>query len=801
VAYTAGTRRKNLPAGAGRVLYADKRVPGGVTTASQAMTHNQPPSQHPFSADRAIRSRDEDQLHRRTFAEELARAVGAWKGNDSLVIALYGPWGSGKSSIKNMVIDALRSIPDSATVIDFNPWQVANHAQLSEAFFDEIGIAIGQGAVATRKDRNKRVKNWKRYTARLKSSGEFLSLSAGLIRWMLGIAAFAILGSTISSLRPFGIVLGVVCLLAALLTKSAKITEQIVAFLEPGAEKEPLEETKANVQGELAKLSTPIVVMVDDLDRLTPLELLEMLQLVKVNGDFPNLIYLLLCDRPTAERNVQEATKAASGRDYLEKIVQVAFDVPLLDRKRLQQILFNGLDALITDKAVSKHFNQTRWGNIFVGGLQHYFTTLRQVNRFLSTLSFHITLFKSEGVFEVNVIDLIALETLRVYEPDLYLALRKNKELLTGTADFGGGNRDEKKREINVLLKGVPDSPADAVREIIKHLFPPVEWALGGSHYGADWAERWARELRVCSEDMFDRYFHFVLPPGDLSQATIEQLMAAAADRDALRLELQALASRGLLELALDRLEAYKQQIPLKHGVPFVTALFDMGDRLSSERAGMFGISPAMHVQRIIYWFLKQEKDPVQRGCVLRDAIDVTDGVNIPVAFISLIEPNPNEGGTKEEFVPARMLQDLKTLCVQKIESALNAGSTPTDLLAILYRWREWAGPDEPAQYCQVLIQSDEGLLRFLRALTVCARSSSLTDYVLTQHWYIRRRDLEAFVAFDAVESRVNGLCEGVALSQEDERALKAFNEAAERRRAGLPDEDPFGMRREDHSE
>jgi hypothetical protein len=38
-------------------------------------------------------------------------------------------------------------------------------------------------------------------------------------------------------------------------------------------------------------------------------------------------------------------------------------------------------------------------------------------------------------------------------------------------------------------------------------------------------------------------------------------------------------------------------------------------------------------------------------------------------------------------------------------------------------------------------------------------------------------------------------------LSQEDERALKAFNEAAERRRAGLPDEDPFGMRREDHSE
>ena len=495
---------------------------------------------------------------------------------------------------------------------------------------EQVGVT-GNGLADLRR---KRIKSWKRYTARLKSSGELLSLLAGLIRWTFGIGAVAILGSTISSLRPFAIGLGIVCLLAALLTKSAKITGQIVTFLEPGAEKEPLEETKANVQVELAKLSAPIVVMVDDLDRLTPSELLEMLQLVKANGDFPNLIYLLLCDRPTIERNIEEVSKAVSGREYIEKIVQVAFDVPLLDRKRLQQILFNGLDALIA----------------------------------------------------------------------------------------------------------------------------------------------------------------FVLPPGDLSQTTIERLMAAAADREALRLELEALASRGLLELAVDRLEAYKQQVPLKHAVPFVTALFDIGDQLSSERAGMFEISSAMHAQRIIYWFLKQEQDPVQRGSVLRDAIEKTDGVNIPVGFISLIEPNPKGGNMDEEFVPVPTLQDLKALCVQKIKSALNAGSVPADLLGVLYRWREWAGPDEPAKYCQNLIQSDGGLLRFLRALTVCAKSHGMTDYIMTQHWYMRRRDVEAFVPFDAIESRVNGLPEGIALSQEDARALKAFNEAAERRRAGQPDEDPFGM-------
>ena len=45
----------------------------------------------------------------RLIAQSLASAIKGWKGNDSLVIALYGSWGSGKSSVKNMVLETLRS--------------------------------------------------------------------------------------------------------------------------------------------------------------------------------------------------------------------------------------------------------------------------------------------------------------------------------------------------------------------------------------------------------------------------------------------------------------------------------------------------------------------------------------------------------------------------------------------------------------------------------------------------------------------------------------------------------------------
>lgn len=100
---------------------------------------------HRFSADRPIGSREEDLLGRASFADSLASAIKGWKGNDSLVIALYGPWGSGKSSVKNMVLQSLRSAEaDSPLIVEFNPWQWSGQDQLAEAFFREIGLIMGR---------------------------------------------------------------------------------------------------------------------------------------------------------------------------------------------------------------------------------------------------------------------------------------------------------------------------------------------------------------------------------------------------------------------------------------------------------------------------------------------------------------------------------------------------------------------------------------------------------------------------------------------------------------------------------
>src|SRR4051812_12350205 len=91
-----------------------------------------------FSADRPIEKLDDDRLQRRGFALSIARAITTWNGEESLVMALYGGWGDGKSSVKGMAVDAMKKNPAICPfIVHFNPWEWAGQKQLAQVFFDE----------------------------------------------------------------------------------------------------------------------------------------------------------------------------------------------------------------------------------------------------------------------------------------------------------------------------------------------------------------------------------------------------------------------------------------------------------------------------------------------------------------------------------------------------------------------------------------------------------------------------------------------------------------------------------------
>jgi predicted KAP-like P-loop ATPase len=730
---------------------------------------------HRFSADRPIASREEDLLGRASFADSLSSAIKGWNGNESLIIALYGPWGSGKSSVKNMVLQSLRSDEaDCPLIVEFNPWQWSGQDQLAEAFFREIGLLLGRSDGS--EDGKRRAARWRAYGTYL-TLGASVAKSLKTILPILGLPGSAIADMLVKGIEQSG----------AVVQEGSKGVED-----QELVQQQTLAEIKKDLSDSLKKLERPILVVLDDIDRLTPEEIRLLFQLVKANADFPNVVYLLLFQRDIVERGL-DSPPAISGQEFLEKIVQVGFDIPRIERPRLEKVLFAGLDELLTEADVGKRFDQKRWGNFFIGGLRPYFQTLRDVYRYLATLSFHVSLFRSTGSFEVNPIDLIALEVLRVFEPAVYQRLPEAKLELTSQRDRARDSHDQNERTRKLIESIVKaGSQPDQVREIVKQLFPPVEWVFSGPMYGHDFEERWFRDLRLCHTEVFDRYFHLTIPEGDISQAELDRILSLAGDRSGLVAEFRSLNQRNLLGVALDRLEAYKEKLDLRHALPFVTALFDIGDELPEERSGFFSISPEMHASRIIYWYLKQEKDADKRGEILKEAMRATTGFYLPIMTASL---EGNEEKRKKDpsafSVTDADLKELQQLCVEKIKQAAETGSLTTHpkMLSILYRWREWEAPEKPSQWAKRVIEFPEAALSFLTGCLHRSTSHGMSDYVSREHWRINLKTVEDFVRVDTLEKKVAELSLD-NLSDKQKKAVKAFRGAIKRRREGKPDDD-----------
>lgn len=749
-----------------------------------------------FSADRPISGRSEDRLDRTAYAEQLALAICSWKGTDSLVLGLYGPWGCGKTSLKNMVRDALTEQPANIRpdVVDFNPWSFAGQDQLAETFFAEVGKRIGAKTDGTNDSRV--AKKWRLYASALRVGKVVADQLPRLVGSALAATFFfgglGIVSSFVQVgwIRVVGGILSIMAFLiagiaAALAAVSERVSEWFLARSEARTKTVP--EIKSELSELLRKRSRPLLVVMDDVDRLVPSEIRLLFQLVKANCDLPRIVYLMLFQRDVVEKYLAESG-AGSGPDYLEKIVQVGFDVPVANQRLLNSLLSEGLNHLIAD-VPEERFDHRRWANVFIPGLQPFFETLRDVYRFLSTLEFHLGILKRGGSFEVCIIDLIALEVLRLHEPAVYRAAAGMKNILTQARD-SEAERESTKVAVEGLVGCASERRRKAVEEIVKQLFPTVEWVLGGSNYGADWAEGWARELRVCSPEAFDRFFCLTVPQDEMGQYEIDRILTVKGDRKALVTEFHSLEERGLLGAAMERMEAWKEEVDLGVAVPFVEALFDIGDKLPEAAPGFFVIEPRMHAARIIYWYLRREEDAGRKERILEEAMRETAGILLPVMTVSLEldREKKDRSGPREWLIRKENITHFKSICLEKIKEAASNGSLLLNrhLLYLLFHWIEWE-KDMVREWVARVVEKTEDALVLLQSFVQRTSSFSFGDYVARIRWIINLGTLEKFIEYEKIEKALQGIDEKI-LSAEAQHAVECFRKAVARRRAGKPD-------------
>jgi len=331
-------------------------------------------SRHPFSADRPIKNREEDILGRRQFAEAIAEAIQNWKSNDSLVIGLYGEWGSGKTSIVNMALDALKETGDRCPyIVQFNPWQLSGQGELILAFFHELTDEL---RIEGDKKREQLLHDLQKY-------GAYLSLAGPAVT----------IASATGLIDP-----GTVATIATGVGKAGSLIKRVVPLFRKGAKRfaKSLNTMKLHLQKSLKSLDRPVLIVVDDIDRLEPDEMRLIFRLVKTNVDFPKLVFLLSFQRDTVEKAL--TSNHFDGSEYLKKIIQVGFDVPELQRIKREEVLFARLhQALGPDNLDESRFDINRWQKLYDKGLKPFFKNLRDVYRYTAMLEFHIGLLTNQS--------------------------------------------------------------------------------------------------------------------------------------------------------------------------------------------------------------------------------------------------------------------------------------------------------------------------------------------------------------------------------------------------------------------
>jgi predicted KAP-like P-loop ATPase len=494
-----------------------------------------------LSPDTPIADKNADVLGRSTLAALIAAEVTAAPPDSGIVIGLMGPWGSGKTSVLNLVESELA---EDVEVLRFNPWWFSGAPELLTRFFAELAAVL----------RN--------------SDDEQLRAAAGTV------LAY---GSAIAPLLKL-----------AFGARGEAVGELITGAGEADIANQPsARDQYEGLRAELSRSERRIVVVVDDIDRLTPDEIREVVRLVKLVGELPNVSYLLAFDRRRVEAALDD------GRAYLEKIIQVPHDLPFVAPATLRQIAVEQLQANLGDLPL-RHFDQARWAELFGLGIAPMLTTMRDAKRYANIAPAALALVGDEVASE----DILALEGLRIFEPDVYAALPRLAEVLTDSAglDFRDDAVIEKERRALV-----DDVLKDAVRleptnELMQALFPAAGHLFGGSRYGGERA--WRRERRVASREVLDIYLAKALGDTALATARVQSILQAIAHPDELRRRLDELGPRQLPSL-LDRLRDYHDDLPSDPKGEASLIFMELEDRLP-DPSGMFEMPSSWAIHAVV---------------------------------------------------------------------------------------------------------------------------------------------------------------------------------------------------------
>lgn len=679
---------------------------------------------HMFSSDLPISKSNEDLLGRENFVGAFTTAIQSRQSKDSLILGLYGKWGEGKTSTKNLIIENLKNRSShDIEVFEFNPWQWSHSQELTRIFIQEFSKFIGKSSIEKGEEILEKIIEYEPLLYSIAYSVE--PASAKFISYIWG------------------------CIKKCIWKRNTKT----------------LLEAKEEIKKLMRDQNQKILIVIDDIDRLRPQEIKDIFKFIKSNLDFPNIIFLTLFQKDIIEEALSE--KNFSGERYLEKIVQVGISLPDISGDTIKNILIKRLELLLSKYYEPEDIDKDRWHTFFNHGVIFYFKNLRDINRFISSLEFQISALKVNGFMEANFIDIVGLEVLRQFETNVYQKLFKNKETLTlerfeGT-EFSNDYYFNKNKEIIkeiIGISGIESTKSvkqigiepktkreESIINIFKKMFPNTECFLSNTYYtvtNEDFIKK-----RICHKDRFDRYFLLSIQKEEFPQYEFENMLNATSDEKKLLDIFLKYKKENRLKEFLEKLEYYKQHISAETPIPFLSTMFYLGDIVDNKMRDFLDISPFDQLSRIIFWYLKKKEFKENSGEILLSTVDKTHGVFMPIHFLwKEYERREEKKYPDQYFFNKEDKNMIKSKILKLIEKKKEEFEENIHLSQIINIWKQL---DEglAKKWLSSFIEKDENFIKFLNMLI-----SNGVEYIASQkieRFYVEKDWISKF--FDDIDS------------------------------------------------
>ena len=609
-----------------------------------------------FSADTPQSDTSKDAFKRNSFARHAARVIADRNDPASSVIAIYGAWGEGKTTVLEFVKHALVEYPKTI-IFQFNPWRFGSDDQLLLSFFAGLAHVLQTGV-----------------KAKIKEVAGLFGEYAELV-----IPSIELEGASIS---PGANV--------------AKLMNKLSAA--------SLEDIRRRIEKKLAQLNGRILVIMDDIDRLEKTEIQQVFKLIKLTANFNHVDYLLAFDDTMVSSALNESYGGGpkeAGRKFLEKIIHVPLQLPAASPAALLEFCFSQVDEVLKDLSINPNeVESVNFAITFRETLSRNLTTPRDALRYANALRFDLPLVLDK----VRLHDFLLLDAIRVLRPELYEFIRDNGwRFITGITSLEQ-ERKAQKRLIDTLLESSKASGNDADMTLLQKLFPQISSVVSNHSFSSEFHSVWAKVRCLCTEEYFFNYFTFEFADDDFPDPYLEDLLRSDEEGidQILRAKITPKNAVAFLQKARWRIDGLSEV-----GATALCRSLAKNGILFPETKQVFPRNPSMEAALLLSTALLKRISSDQRKDLAFELIKIAEPLSFAADCLLFFRPSENQSPSEavlsgDQFEQAE--SELASRVRSKFEKCLPWEDSPNSFGALLSLWARVRSRKEVESRLKILL-------------------------------------------------------------------------------------------------